>query len=169
MQLLIVFHFISYPSSYLQRLHKKLWKFKGISCGVVWRKKERKISFIKWVNVCKRKEDSRLGVKCNEKFNVSLLCKWKWWFNKKITVTSDTIRGRLDSIWWWDLLSIDRQGTMFQDCFVKNVGFSMDNGDKLLFRNRNGTMMLCFLRDFPLCLHKYVSRIHTLRTMVYAS
>jgi len=41
-------------------------------------KEERKIPSIKWVDECNRKEESRSGVKCFEKFNVSLLCKWKW-------------------------------------------------------------------------------------------
>jgi hypothetical protein len=41
-------------------------------------KEERKIPSIKWVDVCKRKVDVGLGVNCIEKFNVSLLCIWKW-------------------------------------------------------------------------------------------
>jgi hypothetical protein len=33
---------------------------------------------MKWVDVFKRREEDGLGVKCIEKINVALLCKWKW-------------------------------------------------------------------------------------------
>jgi len=44
---------------------------------VGWEKENKKISWFKWENACKQKEEGGLGVKDLKLFDMTLLTKWK--------------------------------------------------------------------------------------------
>jgi len=40
--------------------------------------KDKKIVWIKWKKLCKPKDEGGMGIRYIEKFNMTLLTKWKW-------------------------------------------------------------------------------------------
>ncbi|XP_057443833.1 uncharacterized protein LOC130735985 [Lotus japonicus] len=100
----------------------------------------RKISWIKWEDICISKLDGGLGIKNWDTFNRALLGKWRWkLLNDKSGLCSRiiwakygdrTTQGELDvrtkdSVWWKDLFSVcfdELGGNWFRDGMQRRIG-----------------------------------------------
>jgi len=68
--LFYLYYFESFKKQY-----KEIRKIKKILVG--WESKDREIAWTKWVKLCKSKEEGGLGIIDIERFNLTLLTKWK--------------------------------------------------------------------------------------------
>jgi hypothetical protein len=63
------------------KLQVKVWKeIVRIQRNFLWGglSKRRKISWVKWTEICKPKKDGGLGIRDLRLVNLSLLAKWRW-------------------------------------------------------------------------------------------
>jgi len=136
-----------YPSSYKAQImvcnripsiqRKFLW---------AWGNDRKHISWVRWENVCKTKEEGGLGVKDIRKFNCALLAKWKWrllseekgkWKDilvskYSIDVRSNQVFGKTHSWWWRDLSKACEEGEE-AGWFQKSIAWKIGSGDKVSF------------------------------------
>jgi hypothetical protein len=106
-----------------------------------------KIPWVRWSQVCKRKEEGGLGVKNVEDFNKSLLCKWLWriltndnklWcklVRARMGVDDElfeTRRGavRISSVWWEDICRIGKENN---GLFFKEISKRLGSGESVKF------------------------------------
>lgn len=113
---------------------------------------ERKICWVSWEDICKPKKEGGLGVKNLEVFNISLLAKWKWrcihdhnalWRDllafrygnliAKQTCSLDRSWGTKDSIWWRDLMLLEKDLSQNQNFFQRAVSCDVGDGQSILF------------------------------------
>ncbi|MCH82343.1 LINE-1 reverse transcriptase like, partial [Trifolium medium] len=99
------------------------------------------ICWVKWDDVCKPKKEGGLGIRDLRVTNLSLLAKWRWkllasdsevWKDvilSKYGMASigignlcDYEASRLDSEWWTDICSLDKESRCFADAVEKKVG-----------------------------------------------
>jgi len=67
-----------------------------------WGHEGRKIAWVRWEHICRTKEDSGLGVKDLDKFNIALLGKWKWRLGKEeLGLWKDIVLSKYES--WREL------------------------------------------------------------------
>ena len=114
-----------------------------------WGTEGRKIAWTSWENICKTKEEGRLGIKSIYLFDKALLAKWIWrmgstekglWkdiLESKYELWSTTNsfilnRNRYKSIWWNDLskVSLSDQGDNWVN---SNMVWQLGSGDKIKF------------------------------------
>ncbi|RZB71032.1 LINE-1 retrotransposable element ORF2 protein [Glycine soja] len=113
---------------------------------------ERKICWVSWEDICKPKKEGGLGVKNLEVLNISLLAKWKWrcihdhnalWRDllafrygnliAKQTCSLDRSWGTKDSIWWRDLMLLEKELSQNQIFFQRAVSCDVGDGQSILF------------------------------------
>ncbi|MCH84701.1 putative ribonuclease H protein [Trifolium medium] len=103
--------------------------------------KRRRISWVKWTDICKPKKDGGLGIRDIRLVNLSLLAKWRWklfleeeevWRNVLEAKYGEGVLGNACiepavygngcSPWWNDLCRFDREGHWFNQVAVKKLG-----------------------------------------------
>lgn len=82
---------------------------------------KRKMEWISWLSVCKLMSEDGLGIKHCERFNLSLLSKWKWHILDKPKVI------------WYDLLSMRYGDIKAETLEVKRQ--LLNKSDSLWWRN----------------------------------
>ncbi|GAU26515.1 hypothetical protein TSUD_361480 [Trifolium subterraneum] len=122
----------------------------------------RKISWVKWKEVCKPRCQGGLGVRDVGKVNLSLLIKWRWrllqpegafWKELLVAKYGEMVRQKLHwndcpipsraSSWWKDICEIDvcEEGSWFAQHVFRRVG----KGDSIRFWKD------CWFGNSPLC------------------
>ncbi|MCH82219.1 LINE-1 reverse transcriptase like, partial [Trifolium medium] len=110
--------------------------------------KKRRISWVKWKDLCKPKKEGGLGIRNLRFVNLSLLAKWRWrllleeeevWKHVIMAkygdgalgnvTLGDTVFGNVCSAWWGDLCKLDKGDGWFNQVVTKNVG----RGDSTMF------------------------------------
>ncbi|MCH80347.1 ribonuclease H protein [Trifolium medium] len=103
--------------------------------------RKRRISWVKWEDLCKPKEEGGLGIRNLRVVNLSLLAKWRWrllseedevW--KKVIFArygegalgnanlDFMVHGNSSSTWWGDLCKLDKEVGWFNQVVSKKVG-----------------------------------------------
>ncbi|WJX46635.1 beta-amyrin 28-monooxygenase [Trifolium repens] len=102
---------------------------------------KRRISWVKWEDICRSKKEGGLGIRDLRVVNLSLLAKWRWklltnedevWKNVMVAKYGEHVLGnvRLEAIsdgvpcstWWKDLCCLDSHGEWFRQVVTKKVG-----------------------------------------------
>jgi hypothetical protein len=105
-----------------------------------------KIAWVKWLDVCRPKDEGGLGVRDLKLMNILLLTKWRWrllvshellWksvleakYGEGVSFTSELVHlnnVKFASIWWKDLCNLGRkraneEGDWCSDIMVKKLG-----------------------------------------------
>jgi hypothetical protein len=126
------------------RMPVKVWReVVKIQRNFLWSglSKRRRISWVKWSDICKPKKEGGLGIRDLRVVNLSLLAKWRWkllsdeedvWKNVIIAKYGQNVLGnaRLDDgdvgnlafPWWRDLCRLDKGEWWFNQLAVKELG-----------------------------------------------
>ena len=111
-----------------------------------WGKEKKPISWVRWENLCKSKEEGGLGLTDIRKFNLALLAKWRWrWLSdgrgrwkelleSKYGMEDEPVQTPLkrQSWWWRDLLRVCREGGG-DGWFQAGMGWKLGRGNKARF------------------------------------
>lgn len=103
-----------------------------------------KMAWIRWARLCLPKESGGMGIRNMELFNVSLLGKWKWRFQKSNRSGWASLlnilygdRGLLStkqtSTWWKELQSLDAFNPLSSGWFSDSIRLRLGNGHKMRF------------------------------------
>ncbi|XP_057453105.1 uncharacterized protein LOC130744965 [Lotus japonicus] len=142
-------------------------KCKSILLRFLWGGAEggRKIAWVQWEKVCRPVNEGGLGVKDWNRFNWSLLGKWRWRMMKEedslwCRILSAKYNGRVrpsDSQWWKDINAVcfdQGHGCWFNNAICRRLG----DGGKVAFWKENwlgcGDLKGKFPRIFALSDHK---------------
>jgi hypothetical protein len=139
------------PLFYLSlfKMPMKTWKkIVSIQRNFLWggASNKTKIAWVKWVDVCRGKDDGGLGVKNLRLMNIALLTKWRWrLLTSKDSLCSLVLKAKygenicfspnlaneghlnIASIWWKDLCTLGRisivdDGDWCRDIMIKTLG-----------------------------------------------
>jgi hypothetical protein len=102
---------------------------------------KRRISWVKWEDICRPKKEGGLGIRDLRLVNLSLLAKWRWkllsnddevWKNVIVAkygghvvgnvALDNTLGGMSCSSWWKDVCCLDSNGGWFKQVVTKKVG-----------------------------------------------
>ena len=145
---LYLFSMFKAPKKVLRELEK-------IQRNFLWggNEEQKKISWVKWSQVCKPKCEGGLGVKNLYLFNLALLAKWRWrlldgthttlwksvlverygydrpWFGQPLTSSAT----RNSSLWWRDLALLGKDSSIGSDWFKEVVKKRIGNGSSVKF------------------------------------
>jgi hypothetical protein len=136
---------------------------------------EKKLCWVKWDQISLPKSQGGLGVKNLALFNSALLSKWKWRFlDERNALWSDLLSFRYghlptkilggittqsrtnESIWWKDILSLER--SMEEDWFKKNMSCGIGDGCNIGFWKFRWMENQPFCELFPNLFEKEVSK-----------
>ncbi|GAU36827.1 hypothetical protein TSUD_320640 [Trifolium subterraneum] len=109
--------FLSY-----MKMPVKVWKeVVSVQRNFLWGglSKRRRISWVKWIDICKSKKDGGLGIRDLRWVSLSLLEKWRW---KLLMDGEEEMQFGTCSAWWNDLCRLDRGGTWFTQVVRKRMG-----------------------------------------------
>jgi hypothetical protein len=101
---------------------------------------KKKYHLVRWTKVCKDRNKGGLGIKNLRKFNISLLCKWRWYLETEEGLWQDIIRIKYlkgppvcsvqskvsDSPVWKDLMKI-------RHIYLKGREFDLGDGRMVSF------------------------------------
>ncbi|GLT87533.1 hypothetical protein SLE2022_056120 [Rubroshorea leprosula] len=110
----------------------------------------RKMAWVKWENICKRKIEGGLGVRELQKFNIALLGRWRWrLLEEKVALWKQIleVKYRMDrrkawegskwegscSTWWRNLWELDSVMGVKEGWFQERVVKKIDEGKDMLF------------------------------------
>ncbi|CAK8565317.1 unnamed protein product [Lathyrus sativus] len=135
------------------------------------------MAWISWLLVCKPKYKGRLGIKHCERFNLSLLRKWKWHILDKPKVIWPTLLSmrcgdikvkvidenkqslsKEDSLWWRDLSLVGFMRGKVCSWFSYNISCKLGNRRSVEFWNNKWLGHVPIRTLFPLI---YVHAEHT--------
>ncbi|XP_058752047.1 uncharacterized mitochondrial protein AtMg00310-like [Vicia villosa] len=112
---------------------------------------KRSISWTKWQDVCRRKEEGELGIRCVKSINEAMLGKWRWRFMEdrealwrpllefrygpleKCVLTSTLPRmAGWSSLWWRDVIP-QIANNFKSDWFLKGLVARLGDGNRIYF------------------------------------
>jgi len=181
-----------YCLSFYRAPKKVIAEIRSVQRNFLWggSDTQKKIAWVKWETVCMPKSEGGLGVKDVEKFNISLLSKWRWrllveqdslWFKVMrakyghwewsgvVRDCHGMLNSNYPSGWWRELWRLDKEGDLQREWWSSNIIKRVGDGGKTIFWGDPWVGGSCLKDKFPRLFalsNKKYSTIAEVRTWV---